>query len=196
MKIPDSEWLPLALQGNEEAFTRVVEHYQTPVYNLCYRMLGSPQEAEDAAQETFWRAYRNLNRYDPNRSFMTWILSIAAHYCIDQHRRQRINMLPLEGYVEDTSPDPAPNPEAYASQSEEAAVLRSLLDGLNPQDRAAIILRYWYDLSEMEIAQTLNLTVSAVKSRLHRARITLGQRWQAAHPSAVPERRHDESPAF
>ncbi len=72
MKIPDSEWLALALQGNEEAFTRVVEHYQTPVYNLCYRMLGSPQEAEDAAQETFWRAYRNSNRYDPNRSFMTW----------------------------------------------------------------------------------------------------------------------------
>ena len=122
--------------------------------------------------------------------------SIAAHYCIDQHRRQRINILPLEGYVEDTSPDPAPTPDAYASPSAEAAVLRTLLDGLNPQDCAAIILRYWSDLSEMEIAQTLNLTVSAVTRRLPRPRITLGQRWQAAHPSEVPERRHDESPAF
>ncbi len=196
MNIPESEWLPLALQGNDEAFTHLVEHYETPVYNLCYRMLGSPQEAEDAAQETFWRAYRNMHRYDPKRSFITWLLSIAAHYCIDQHRKHRVNVMPLEGYVEDTSPDPSPNPEQTASQSQEAAALRTLLDRLKPQDRAAIVLRYWYDFSEVEIAQSLNLTVSAVKSRLHRARQTIGQLWQAAHPATAHERRRDESPAF
>ncbi len=56
----EAECLTLALQGNQDAFTQIVETYQNPVYNLCYRMLGNPQAAEDAAQETFWRAYSNL----------------------------------------------------------------------------------------------------------------------------------------
>ena len=56
---------------------------------------------------------------------------------------------------------------------------------MNPQDRAAVVLRYWYDFSDEEIAQTLNLTISAVKSRLHRARLLLAQRWQAANPQLV-----------
>mgnify|MGYP000984062325 FL=1 len=84
MNNPDIEWVLSAQKGNEEAFTKLVEACQTPVYNLCYRMLGTPTEAEDAAQETFWRAYQAIKRYDPSRSFLTWLLSIAAHYCIDQ----------------------------------------------------------------------------------------------------------------
>ena len=80
-------WVIQAQQGNDEAFTRLVEEYQTHVYNLCYRMLGEPEAAEDAAQETFLRAYQNLRRYDQTRSFATWLLSIGAHYCIDRLRR-------------------------------------------------------------------------------------------------------------
>ena len=76
------EWLQQALDGNETAFANIVETFERPVYNLCYRMLGDPIDAEDAAQETFWRAYQALNRYDPKRPFPTWLLSIAAHYCI------------------------------------------------------------------------------------------------------------------
>ena len=79
-----------AQQGNDEAFTSLVERYQTPVYNLCYRMLGERTEAEDAAQEAFLRAYLNLKRYDPARSFKTWVLSIASNYCIDRLRRRRL----------------------------------------------------------------------------------------------------------
>ena len=86
-------WLERARQGEQAAFAELVEAYQRPVYNLCYRMLGDPAEAEEAAQESFLKAYRGMRRYDPQRSFSTWLLSIASHHCIDQLRRRR---LPVE----------------------------------------------------------------------------------------------------
>jgi len=89
----ETEIIQQAIKGDEAAFSSVVELHTTHVYNLCYRMLGSTQEAEDAAQETFWRAYQHLNRYDPTRPFMTWLLSIAAHFCIDLQRKKRCPVL-------------------------------------------------------------------------------------------------------
>ena len=183
MKDNEQVWLVQAQKGSDEAFTHLVETYQRPVYNLCYRMLGDPQEAEDAAQETFWRAYQALNRYDMQRSFITWLLSIAAHYCIDQQRRRRLPIIGLELLPEGGAPDPTPDPERKFVRSEEDRLVRSLLSELGPQDRAALVLRYWYDFSDQEIANALSLSVSAVKSRLHRSRQILAQRWKTIQPS-------------
>jgi RNA polymerase sigma-70 factor (ECF subfamily) len=191
----DAEWLQKARNGDDDAFTCLVEKYQTPVYHLCFRMLGTPQEAEDAAQETFWRAYQAIRRYDPQRSFITWLLSIAAHYCIDQQRRRRLPLLEIDALPELDAPDPAPNPEYVASRNEQDQLLHQLLVNLNPLDRGVVVLRYWYDLSEEEIAQMLSLTVSAVKSRLHRTRRLLAEQWLALHPQGAQEgRRQYESP--
>jgi RNA polymerase sigma-70 factor, ECF subfamily len=191
------EWLQQALDGDETAYANIVETYQRPVFNLCYRMLGDPIDAEDAAQETFWRAYQALSRYDTRRSFPTWLLSIAAHYCIDQQRKRRIPILSVDLLPEEDAPDPAPNPEKVVSELEETSQMRQLLSKLGPQDRAAVVLRYWYEFSEEEIARTLSLTVSAVKSRLHRARKELAQNWQEEQAkNAIPERRKNESPAL
>ncbi len=193
----DPQILQSALDGDDTAFSRLVETYQTPVYNLCYRMLGDGAEAEDAAQETFWRAYQNLRRYDTQRSFITWLLSIAAHYCIDQQRKRKHPVLPIDEYMEETAPDPAPNPERAVSQLDEDQFLHHLLAQMVPQDRAVLVLRYWHELSEEEIAQSLDLTVSAVKSRLHRARLQLAKRWETAQPQTLyAERKRHESPAF
>lgn len=197
MSISEVEWLQQALEGDETAFANIVETYQRPVYNLCYRMLGNAIDAEDAAQETFWRAYQNLKRFDPSRPFPTWLLSIAAHYCIDQQRKHRMPILSVDLLPEEDAPDPAPNPEKVVGELEETSQMRRLLNGLGPQDRAAIILRYWYEFSEEEIARTLSLTVSAVKSRLHRARKELAQNWQETQAlNALPERRKRESSAI
>jgi RNA polymerase sigma-70 factor (ECF subfamily) len=182
LSINELQRLHLAQSGNEDAFASLVETYQTPVYNLCYRMLGDAQEAEDAAQETFWRAYQAIKRYDPQRPFITWLLSIAAHYCIDQQRKRRLPTIDLELLPEEGAPDPNPSPEKVLAKTEEEHMLRKLLVELNPQDRAALIMRYWYDFSDQEIAQALSLTVSAVKSRLHRTRQILAVRWQAVQP--------------
>jgi RNA polymerase sigma-70 factor (ECF subfamily) len=194
-------WVLQAQQGSDEAFTNLVETYQKPVYNLCYRMVGEPEEAEDAAQETFLRAYQNLHRYDPSRSFGTWILSIAAHYCIDRLRKRKFTMFSMDAENEDGSsfelPDPdSPNPEAESMTKEERDRLHLMLKGLDATDRAAVIMRYWYDFSEVEIAKSLKLTVSAVKSRLHRSRRALAGMWQENESHAHAERRVYESPAF
>ena len=194
-------WVIQAQQGSDEAFTRLVEEHQTHVYNLCYRMLGEPEAAEDAAQESFLRAYQNLQRYDRNRPFATWLLSIAAHYCIDRLRRRKLSMFSLDEENDDgvtfEIADPAsPNPEAESVKREERDRLHILLKDLDATDRAAIILRYWNDYSEIEIAEALNLTDSAVKSRLHRARRALAGMWQEDKPRARAERRPHETPAF
>ena len=197
MSNQEDEWLVGALKGDEIAFANIVETYQRPVYNLCYRMLGDPVDAEDAAQETFWRAYQNLKRYDSARSFPTWLLSIAAHYCIDQQRKRRIPILSIDLLPEEDAPDHAPSPEKVVSELEETSRMRQLLNSLGPQDRAAVVLRYWYEFSEEEIAKSLSLTVSAVKSRLHRARKELAQRYQEPQPqTTLPDRRKHESPAI
>jgi RNA polymerase sigma-70 factor, ECF subfamily len=193
----DTEWLIKARQGDNYAFTQLVEMYQSPVYNLCYRMLGDAQEAEDAAQESFWRAYQALKRYDPQRSFITWLLSIAAHYCIDQQRRRRLPIVEIDDFAEEIIPDHALSPEHSVSQTEEEKQLHKLLAEMNTNDRAAIILRYWYDLSDQEIGEALSLSVSAVKSRLHRARLLLAQRWQSSQEATlIQERNRHGSPAF
>jgi RNA polymerase sigma-70 factor, ECF subfamily len=198
----EKTWVIQAQQGSDEAFTQLVETYQKPVYNLCYRMLGEPESAEDAAQETFLRAYQNLHRYDVSRSFGTWILSIAAHYCIDNLRKKKFTMFSMDAENDDGAtfelPDAsAPDPELESVKREQRDRLHLLLKDLDTTDRAAIIMRYWYDFSEVEIADSLNLTVSAVKSRLHRSRRALAGMWQEeTSPAARPERRAYETPAF
>ena len=199
----EQTWVLQAQQGNDEAFTKLVETYQTPVFNLCYRMLGEPELAEDAAQETFLRAYQHLHRYDQKRPFPTWLLSIAAHYCIDRLRRRKFSMFSMDTEDEEGNsfeiPDvDAPNPEGEAITGQTNERVHAMLKDLDATDRAAIIMRYWYDYSEKEIAESLNLTVSAVKSRLHRARKELAGLWveQEDDLLAEMERRHHESPAF
>jgi RNA polymerase sigma-70 factor, ECF subfamily len=193
----ESEWLRKAQRGDQEAFCRLVEVYQNPVYNLCYRMLSSANDAEDAAQETFLRAYHGLSRYDDQRSFSTWLLSIAAHYCIDQIRRRRFTVMSFEELPSFDPLDLGPGPERSLVAKEKQQQVQALLESLNPQDRAAVVMRYWYDFSYEEIGESLSLTVSAVKSRLHRARRELASLWteQAPIPPTVERTRH-ESPAF
>jgi RNA polymerase sigma-70 factor (ECF subfamily) len=189
----EANCLQRAQRGDEEAYSELVATYQTPVYNLCYRMVGSPQEAEEAAQETFWRAYRNIQRFDSTRSFPTWLLSIAAHFCIDQQRRRRLPTIELDELLdfEDITADPSPTPEKIAVDNEDVETIQQFLAELNPSDRAVLILRYFYDMSEDEICKTLSISKSAVKSRLHRARQHMaGQMMAENNNNKVPERRN------
>ncbi len=173
MNHDEQVWLEQARQGDHVAFGRLVEAYQGPVYNLAYRMLGNSGEAEEAAQEAFIRAFTRLHTYDPSRKFSTWILSITSNYCIDLIRKRRATLLSLE---EPLPPHPAlmadgaENPEAQAVNHEREALVSALLAKLPEDYREAVVLRYWYDLSYEEIAEMTDTTVSAIKSRLFRAR--------------------------
>jgi RNA polymerase sigma-70 factor (ECF subfamily) len=167
----EKAWAKAAQKGDSIAFMNIVEAYQKPVYNLCYRMLGDTTQAEDAAQETFLRVYTKLKTYNHDHKFSSWLLSIASHYCIDQLRRRRYQMvswddLPPWRWL----PTSDPEPEEAVLANETHHALHALLNALPPDYRAAVILRYWHELSYDEIAETLDTTVSTVKSRLFRAR--------------------------
>ncbi len=170
-------WLEQAQGGNRQAFARLVEAYQGPVYNLAYRMLGNAAEAEDATQETFVRMYTKLHTFQPERKLSSWVLSIASHYCIDRLRRRRGEFLSLdEEPVANTLRSGQPDPQELAVRQETRDRVQAMVETLAPVYRVPLVLRYWHDLSYGEIAEVLGLSVQAVKSRLHRARLQMAER--------------------
>jgi RNA polymerase sigma-70 factor (ECF subfamily) len=166
-------WLEQARQGDKEAFGKLIEAYQTPVFNLAYRMLGNADEAEQAAQEAFIRAWTRLDSYDPAHKFSTWLLSITSNYCIDQIRKRRTQLLSIDGPLPAhpaLMSEQSAGPENQVVQNERQEVVQVLLQTLPADYRQAVVLRYWYDMSYEEIADVMETTVSAIKSRLFRAR--------------------------
>ncbi|MEX1021269.1 MAG: sigma-70 family RNA polymerase sigma factor [Litorilinea sp.] len=172
----EAEWVEAARQGDQRAFGNLVRAYERPVYNLTYRMLGNPQEAEDAAQETFLRAYANLEKYNPSHKFSTWVFAIANNHCIDRLRKRRAVFVSIDDnpVLENLQSD-APLPEPAALRTEQSGEIQELISRLEPDYRTPLVLRYWEEYSYEEIAQTMQLTVAAVKSRLFRARQQLAQ---------------------
>ncbi len=171
-------WLTQTKNGDRIAFSRIVEKYQQSVYNLCYRMLNNVDDAEDAAQEVFIRAYSKLHSYDDTSKFSTWLFSIASHYCIDRLRKRHFKLVSwddLGDWYQFLDQD-TPQPEKVLIEAETAQELRTLLNMLPSDYRIALILKYWYAMPYQEIAQTLETTVSAVKSKLFRARKMLADK--------------------
>ena len=178
-------WIKQILAGDQQALEKLIEAYKAPVFNLAYRLLGDPAEAEDAAQETFVRIYTHLGDYDPERKLSSWVLSITSHYCIDRLRRRRSSWFSLDDLLTRRSfSDPHIGPEKAALRHEEADILNALLKALPDPYRNVLVLRYWQDLSYDEMAKMLNTTESAIKSRLHRARCILAERLKAKGISA------------
>lgn len=172
----DADELQLAQNGDKEAINQLIASYQQSVFNLCYRMLSETTEAEDATQETLVKAVLNLHTYDSERPFKPWLLRIASNECIDRIRRRRPTTS-LDGMGEDGAWEwqagNSPTPEASLLQAEEQARIRQLLETLPPVERTIIALFYWEGLSYNEIGEITGLTVSAIKSRLFRARRTM-----------------------
>lgn len=176
-------WVQQARDGDQVAFSKLVEAYQKPVYNLAYRLLGNPAEAEDAAQETFIRAYTRLDTYDASRKFSSWMLSIASHYCIDMLRRRRGVALSIEDLppMIDVSMPKVKQPENVVIQEQVTDEIQQLLETLPASYRTPVILRYWYDMSYQEIAEAMGVAESTIKTRLHRARLRLAEVVQQTH---------------
>jgi RNA polymerase sigma-70 factor (ECF subfamily) len=175
--LTDQELVTNILSGDEESFAELVTRYEQAVYNLAFYMLHDWAEAEDAAQEAFLRAYRNLRRYDPTRSFKTWVMSIASNHCIDRLRRRRFQKFSLDEMLP-THPalsSKEAGPEEQAIESERSKSISRLLDRLAPKYRSVVLLYYWYEMSCAEIAATLDVQEGTVKSRLFRARNQLAE---------------------
>ncbi len=168
--------LQRAQAGDDSAFEEIVLRHQDAVYNLCRRILGDPHDAEDAAQEVFVKAYKALPGFRPEASLSTWLHRIAVNTCIDYRRRpvfEPIAGMPDENVVHYEPVSEEPSPERLAESRQTARALWLAIGRLSVKLRAAIILRELYGLSYEEIAETLDVSVGTVKSRLARARLEI-----------------------
>jgi RNA polymerase sigma-70 factor, ECF subfamily len=163
------QWIAQAQQGDRQAFGELVYHYREGVINVVYRMCGDVNLAEDAAQEAFIRAWQHLPRYQPRSPFRNWLYRIATNVALDTLRREReatnIDDIPLAA--------PDANPEAAAERDERAEQVRRAVLALAPASRAVLILREYEALSYKEIAETLDIPMGTVMSRLNYARTQL-----------------------
>lgn len=173
-----------ALGGSQPAFEQIVRRYQRPVLSLLVRLTGDRALAEDLAQETFVKAFRNLAAFDVTRRLSTWILRIAHNTGIDAMRRRRIRAVSL-----DTGPRPDDRTPAEPAAPltpdpvERAALQRALeaaLATLRPDQREAVALRYEEGLSFDEIGQVLRIPEVTARSHVHRARKELARLLAAA----------------
>ena len=183
-----------ARRGDPRAFEWIVERYQAPVFNLAYRLMGDAAEAEDAAQETFVRAYRQLRTYDAQRRFSTWLMSITSHYCIDRLRRRKRSgpSLDDEGWSELLAGD-LPEPDEHLMQREREEEVQELLRTLPDGYRAVIALKYWSDLPVETMSRMTGDSVANVKVKLYRARQALAKALlkRRAKPETMHARRDD-----
>jgi RNA polymerase sigma-70 factor (ECF subfamily) len=180
----DGALVAAALGGAAEAFGTLVERYERAVYNLCLRTLRDPEEARDAAQEAFFKAFRSLRTFKPGAKFSTWIFSIAYHACCDRlDRRKRFSDAELPERA-----DPAPGPALLAEQRDEARELRAAIDTLPEKYRTVITLYHLQGRQYEEIARVLDVPLGTVKTHLFRAKELLRKRLAGSRGDApAPE---------
>lgn len=169
-----------AANGDADAFEQLVRTYQTPIYNLCLRMSGNPDDAADLSQEAFIKAWRNLGSYQFESAFSTWLYRLASNTCLDflrsVKRRPQVSLTVEDGDGETQTldlPDSAPTPEEAAISKEENELLARAMQALDEQQRQILTLRVVNDLSYAEIAGILQIKEGTVKSRLARTRDAL-----------------------
>lgn len=166
----DEALVRAGLAGDTEAFSELVRRYERPLYNLALRTLRDAEEARDATQSAFVKAWLHLAQFDQRRRFFSWMYRITLNECLTRRSRRKQG-----GPLDERFVDPGQTPEEQAEDRE----LRLQLDGavarLSDQHREVIVLRHWLQLSYDEIADALQVPAKTVKSRLFSARSRLGE---------------------
>ncbi len=161
-------------EGDLSTFKQIVQVHQDRIYNLCQYMLGNPQDAEDAAQEVFIKAYRKLKDFRPESSLYTWLYRIGVNTCLDHKKKSRTEPIKHQSMDEDL-PSTEPSPENRYESKEIGQTIQSALQQLPKHSRAVIVLREIEGLSYEETAGVLHISLGTVKSRISRAREEMRQ---------------------
>jgi len=181
-----TEWIRQTRAGDQTAFSQIVDKYQKPVYNICYHMLKNGEEAEDAAQEVFLRAFSKLDTYDESRQFSTSLFAIASHYCMDRWKKRRFQLVSWDDLKNLLSDREASQPEKVMMNIEASREVLDMLQTLRPDYRMVVILKYWHAMSYEEIADTMDTTVSTIKSKLFRARKMMAKAARKEQAQSLP----------
>lgn len=171
-EITDEELMQAVAEGDLAAFGEIVLRYQRVAWKVAFRVLGDTMEAEDVSQETFLKIFEAAPRYRPTATFRTYFYAILTHLCTDRTRKKQPASL-------DHSPegvDPSLGPDEGLIQQERRTQVRKALDALPPNQRVAMILRHYEELSYTEISEVLGVTSKAVEGLIGRARAALQAR--------------------
>jgi RNA polymerase sigma-70 factor (ECF subfamily) len=164
-----------AQSGDSDAFRLLVEQHSRAVFRLAFRMTGNEQDAEDVVQETFLRAYRQLDKYEARASFSTWLYRIASNYSLDlirmrkRHEDKRERGKAEEKDILQTLPVNTPGPDRITYSSQVKERVNEALNELSAQERTAFVLRHFEGMSIDEIGETLGTGTNATKHSIFRA---------------------------
>lgn len=164
----DETLVQRSLSGDTEAFGELVGRYERPLFNAALRVLRDREDARDATQNAFVKAWRNLGQFDQSRRFFSWIYKIALNESLNRATRRK-----RSEELDDRLVDHNASPAADAERSEQSALLERAIAQLSEAHREVIVMRHWLDLSYDEIADALHLPAKTVKSRLFTARTRL-----------------------
>lgn len=153
------------LRGDRKALAALIEGYQRPLYNAAYRILGNPEDAADATQAAFLKAFEHLDSYDPKYKFFSWIYRIAVNESINQAKRNRVHQ-----QVDESAADNGPGPYRETEADDLAHRVQGALMTLPDHYRTVLVLRHFSDCSYREIGDILEIPEKTVKSRIFSAR--------------------------
>jgi RNA polymerase sigma-70 factor (ECF subfamily) len=184
--------------GDREAFSKMVDVYSSKIYRLALRMLGNPQEAEDVLQETFLNAFRGLKGFEGRSSLSTWLFRIAANQALMRLRKKKPYLVSVDDVLPGQDGEEVPRqltdwcclPEEEFMSTEAQAQLDQAIETLSPALRSVFVLRDLHGVSTLETAQILDITESAVKTRLLRARLQLRDQLSTYFDERVREMDH------
>lgn len=164
--------------GDESAFRVLVDRHHRSIYHLCYRYVGTREDAEEVAQDVFIRLYQSADRYRPTAKLTTYLYRIAVNLSLNRIRdRKRKRWISLDKLRHERGVEfqgsSRDNPDFSLELREKQKQVRAAIDALPENQRTAVILRRFQDLSYEEVAEVMHCTVSAVEARLHRAKLNL-----------------------
>lgn len=179
MNKSDQELISICLNGDSESLEILIRSYLKPIYSFVYRYVGNSQDAEDITQEVFVKVWRNLKKFDQNKSFKTWVFAIAKNTAIDFLKKKKT--IPFSEFeneeggnlITDTLADPSPLPQELLEKASMAQMLNLAMEKLSPKYRMVLFLRYNDHFNFREIAESLGEPLNTIKSRHRRALVIL-----------------------
>ncbi|MCX6760863.1 MAG: sigma-70 family RNA polymerase sigma factor [Candidatus Nealsonbacteria bacterium] len=175
----DKQLIAAYLRGEEKSFEVLIGRYLKPIYRFTHRYVGNIQDAEDITQDAFLKVWRNLKKFDLEKSFKTWIFSIAKNTCIDFFRKKKTIPFSMfekengENALLETLADSSPLPDELLERKGIGETLSKAMEVLSPKYRSVLFLRYNDHFNFREISETFNEPIDTIKSRHRRALILL-----------------------
>lgn len=161
------QWVQEVLSGNKQAYSHIINKYKNQLYATILGMTRNPHDAQDLVQEAFIKVYYQLGKYDNRGSFASWIYRVAINHCMDEFRKKRHIEVRM---TEESMEKNLEHPEVIFLKKEKNKQLELLMDTLPEDERMIILLRYVNELSYEEISELVDVPVSTVRNKLHRAK--------------------------